>query len=262
MPLTFQTLISSSAGNCLLIRTDSTSLLIDFGFRSQRACQAVLDDHLADPSISIACLTTHTHGDHINYSALKVLERCSIPLYLHESCIAQLEYKHFKNYPFADLKIESFTAKPFTIGDLAIEPIEVPHHPAHLTHGYSITHEDKNILVAADFSKGKTLIPHLKTSDFIYIESNHDLDMLEEFPNFNSDHHMPNPATAELLAQTIPQRKSPPQGVMLGHLSTRRNTAELALEATKAAFEGGDHVVDFDLTAAPPFAPSPMITIA
>lgn len=256
MSMTFQTLISSSAGNCLLVRTESTSLLVDFGFRSQKACQKALDDNLADPSTNIFCLVTHTHGDHINYSALKVLERCSVPLFVHESCVGQLKYKHFKNYPFADIAIEPFDSQPFMIGDLAIEPIEVPHHPAHLTHGYCISHGDKKILVAADFSNGDCLRPYLLTADLIYIESNHDLDMLEEFPNFNSYHHMPNPDTAELLAETIKQRKTPPKAVILGHLSTRRNTAELALEATMFAFEKSDLAIDFTLSAAPPFVPS------
>ena len=110
MPLTFQTMISSSSGNCLLVRTEQTSLLVDFGFKSQRNCQALLDSHLADPSAHIACLTTHTHGDHINYSALKVLERCSIPLHLHASIVPQLKYKHYKNAPFTDLTLCPFAA--------------------------------------------------------------------------------------------------------------------------------------------------------
>ena len=261
MPLTFQTLISSSAGNCLIVRTDHTSLLVDFGFKSQRNCQAVLDNHLADPSTLIACLTTHTHGDHINYSALKVLERCEIPLHLHGSIIHQLKYKHYRNYPFADLTLQPFDSQTFTIGDLTIEPIEVPHCPAHLTHGYAVTHDNSKILIAADFSNGESLIPHLTDADLIYIESNHDLDLLDEFPNFNSYHHMPNPATADLLAQTIPQRISPPQAVMLGHLSTTRNNADLALEATIEAFNKNNHQIDFPLTTAPPFTPSKIITI-
>ncbi len=256
MALKFRTLISSSSGNCLLIQTENTNLLVDCGFRSQKACRYALTNYLEDVANVDAVIVTHNHGDHINYSALKVLEAAGVPLYAFEGSIDQLKFKHFNGYPFANLNIATFSDTPFTIGDLTIEPIEIPHHPGQTTFAFVIryTEEDRTykILTAADFSDGGQLVEHLNDADFIYIESNHDLEMLDMYPNFNSYHHMNNPDTAELLLKTLSKIKTPPKAVMLGHLSTQRNDPRIAIRETKRKFSQNGIKIDFQLTAAPP----------
>ena len=256
MALKFRTLLSSSSGNCLLIQTENTNLLIDCGFRSQKACRLALANHLQDPSNVDAVITTHNHGDHINYSALKVLEAADIPVYVFENSIDQLKFKHFNGYPFDDLNIIKFAKDIFEIGDLSIEPVEIPHHPGQTTFAFVIRYtenaRDYKILAAADFSDGAQLVEHLKDADFIYIESNHDLEMLNENPNFNSYHHMNNPDTADLLLKTLSKRKKAPKAVMLGHLSTQRNNPKIAIKETKKIFSKNGIKIDFQLTVAPP----------
>jgi len=265
MALKFRTLISSSSGNCLLIQTENTNILIDCGFKSQKACRLALTQHLEDPSNVDAVITTHNHGDHINYSALKVLEAEDVPEYVFQDSLEQLKFKHFNGYPFDGLNIIKFAKNIFEIGNLSIEPVEIPHHFDQFTFAFVIkyTEEGKEykIITAADFSDGEDLEEHLTDADFIYIESNHDLEMLEENPNFNSYHHMNNPDTADLLLKTLSKRKTPPKAVMLGHLSTQRNNPKIAIKETKKIFSKNGIKIDFQLTVAPPKKPSQQVHI-
>lgn len=266
MAIRFRTILSSSSGNCLLVQTETTNLLIDCGFRSQRTCKEALTEALGDPSDVSAVIVTHNHGDHISYSSLKVLDKSNIPVYVYEGCRDQLKHKHFKGYSFENLKLKTFTAEPFEINDLTVEPVEVPHHPDHKTFAFVIRYKgrekDYKILIAADFSDGAALVEHLKDADLIYIESNHDLGLLSIFPNFNSFFHMNNPATARLLLEALSGRNIPPQAVVLGHLSNQRNEPEKAIKEIRDTFENSGHEINFDLQTAPKFETSKEIEIS
>jgi phosphoribosyl 1,2-cyclic phosphodiesterase len=88
-------------------------------------------------------------------------------------------------------------------------------------------------------------------ADFIFVESNHDLELLEMYYNPNSQFHMPNPDTAELLVNVRKESRKAPQMVMLGHLSSQRNEPKIALQETQHAFRDAGIRMDFDLSAAP-----------
>lgn len=266
MSIKFRTILSSSSGNCLHIQTENTNLLIDCGFSSQKACKEALANSIGDLSTIDAVIVTHQHGDHISYSPLKVLSQNNVPVYVFEGSKEQMEYKHFKGHPFAAFNIRTFSRESFEINDLTIQPVEIPHHPGQLTFAFVILHKgpcrDYKILVAADFSDGTALIEHLEDADLIYIEANHCPDLLAIFPNFNSIYHMNNPATARLLAETVGKRKTPPQIVVLGHLSNQRNEPEKVIEEIEKAFKKCGHEINFAIEVAPKFNPSDEIKIA
>jgi L-ascorbate metabolism protein UlaG (beta-lactamase superfamily) len=266
MAITFKTILSSSSGNCILIQTEKTNLLVDCGFSSQKGCKEALTDALGEISNIDAVIVTHNHGDHINYSALKVLEKNNVPVYIFDGSADQLKYKHYKGYAFSYLDLRSFSAGSFEINDLTIEAVEIPHHPQLPTFAFVIRHKGPDgeckILVAADFTDGAALTEHLSDADLIYIEANHCLDLLRIFPNFNSIYHMNNPATARLLAETLGKRKTPPQAVVLGHLSNQRNEPEKAIDEIKRAFKNNGQEINFPIEIAPKFDPSKEIKIA
>jgi L-ascorbate metabolism protein UlaG (beta-lactamase superfamily) len=266
MAITFKTIQSSSSGNCILIQTEQTSLLVDCGFRSQKGCKEALADALGEISNIDAVIVTHNHGDHISYSSLKVLEKENVPVYVFDGSRDQLKRKHYKGYSFTALDLRSFSAGSFEINDLTIEAIEIPHQPDLPTFAFAISYKGQDathkILVAADFSDGAALTDHLADADLIYIEANHCLDLLRIFPNFNSIYHMNNPATAKLLAETLGKRKTPPQAVILGHLSNQRNEPEKAIDEIKKAFKQSGHKINFPIQVAPKFDPSKEIKIA
>jgi phosphoribosyl 1,2-cyclic phosphodiesterase len=198
-----------------------------------------------------AVLLTHLHGDHISYYPLRVLEDCGLPLCLHEDSVAVLKEKHYNDYGFKNLQLHPYKNKPFCIGDFKIKPFEVIHNPLYATFGFEICCQDKKIVIATDFCQWENLLEHFVDADFIFVESNHDLALLKQYYNPNSRYHLPNPQTSRLLAAAIAESKKPPQAVMLGHISSQRNTPRLAVRETTLAFERIGLPMNFDLSAAP-----------
>lgn len=251
MSIYFQSICSSSFGNCLALWSDTTKLLIDCGLCSMKRTRHALTTLFKDPAQIDSVLLTHTHSDHISYYPLKVLEEYGLRIRLHDDCMDQLREKHFNGYAFKHLNILPYTKKLFTVGDFAIKPFEVPHHPGYPTYGYKIRCQDKTIVIATDFLDWSNVFDYFVDADFIFVESNHDMDLLREYYNPNSQFHLPNPDTAQLLVNVRKASKSAPQMVMLGHLSSQRNKPAIALKETTQAFCKAGVKMDFALDAAP-----------
>ena len=250
MALYFQSVCSSSSGNCLALWSDTTKLLIDCGLSSMKRTRQALTTLFDDPTQIDSVLITHTHGDHISYYPLKVLEAYGLSIHLHDDSIDQLREKHFNGYGFKDLKIVPFK-REFVVGDFRIRPFEVAHNPWYPTYGYQILCQDKKIVIATDFLDWSGVFDHFVDADFIFVESNHDLALLRKYYNPNSRFHLPNPDTAELLVNLNRESRKVPQMVMLGHLSSQRNEPEIALRETRQAFETAGIQMAFELRAAP-----------
>ncbi len=250
MSLYFQSICSSSSGNCLALWSDTTRLLIDCGLSSMKRTRQVLTSIFSDPAQVDSVLLTHTHGDHIAYYPLRVLEEYGLNIRLHDACVDQLRDKHFNGYGFRNLKLCPYKGK-FTVGDFSIQPFEVDHNPHYPTYGYQIQYQDKKVVIVTDFMGWEDVVEHFFDADFIFVESNHDLDLLRKYYNPNSRFHMPNPETAALLVNIRRESRKTPQVVMLGHMSSQRNEAKIALKETYNAFRDAGVRMDFELKAAP-----------
>lgn len=215
--------------------------------RTRHALASVFND----PRTINSVLLTHMHGDHISYYPLKVLEQYGLDIHLHDDCVDQLKDKHFNGYGFKDLKLSPHKTRKFTVGDFCIKPFEVAHNPYYPTYGYQIHCQDKKMVFVTDFLDWEDVFEYFVDADFIFVESNHDLDLLQQYFNPNSRFHMPNPDTAKLLVNARKESKEAPQMVMLGHLSDQRNDAKIALKETKNAFREAGLTLDFQLQAAP-----------
>ena len=88
-------------------------------------------------------------------------------------------------------------------------------------------------------------------ADLIFIEANHDLELLRQYYNPNSHYHLPNPTAAKMLEEVCDRSTAPPANVILGHISPQRNTREIAIEEVTAHFNRSKKQMDFDLSAAP-----------
>lgn len=262
MPLTFQSLRSSSQGNCLLLRTGRTQVLIDCGLGSMKRTRELLGNHAGGLSDIDALVVSHVHSDHISYYPLRVFENEGIRVRIHENCLMQLKEKHFNGYGFHSLKLRPFTDRAFRVGDLTFEPFELPHHPFFPTYGFVVRYKQTKAVVAADFNDWEHLLGHFVDSDFIFVESNHDLELLQQYYNPNSRYHMPNPETGKLLCSVRRNSQKPPKAVMLGHLSLIRNEPQIALREIENSFAGEDMEMGFELLAAPGLTASEIVRIS
>lgn len=251
MPLYFQSLRSSSQGNCLLLRTDRTQVLIDCGLCSMKRTRELLGSYAGGLHDIDTLIISHMHSDHISYYPLRVFENEGIRVKVHESCLPQLKEKHFNGYGFNSLRLKPFTDRDFKVGDLTFCPFELPHNPLYPTYGFIVKYKNTKAVIAADFNDWTDLLGHFVDSDFIYVESNHDMELLRLFFNPNSRFHMPNPQTGKLLCSVRRNSKKAPKAVMLGHLSLIRNKPQIALRETESSFEDEQKELDFELLAAP-----------
>jgi phosphoribosyl 1,2-cyclic phosphodiesterase len=241
---------SSSAGNCVTLSSESSRLVIDCGLSSMKRTRHTLTALHSDVPID-AVLLTHIHSDHISGYPLRVIEEMGLPICLHDDTIPSLKDKHCCGRGVDKLRLLPHRSGSFDIGEFRIRPFEVVHNPWYPTFGYDIRWQDKKIVIATDFCRWDDLLGHFVDADFIFVESNHDLALLKKYYNPNSRYHLPNPGTAELLIAALGQSKKPPQTIMLGHLSSQRNTPQLALHETAQAFERADLPLTIRLLAAP-----------
>lgn len=242
MTLTFQSLCSGSSGNSLLLRTERTTLLIDAGFSSMRSGRSALNGFL--PRIDGAVIS-HLHSDHIQYASLRLLEESRIPIYLYEKDIRPLAGRHFRRSPFLDLKIRPFSESPFLVGDFAVQPFRLPHDGVRATFGFAVyairNGVQKKVVVATDFRDWRGLHGWFADSDFIYVEANHDPELLRINPNPRSHFHLSNEKCGRLLRQVFAESRTAPRSLMLGHLSAKRNRPDLARETVSGILAAGGH---------------------
>jgi phosphoribosyl 1,2-cyclic phosphodiesterase len=265
MPLHFKSLCSSSAGNCLLLWTANTKVVIDCGLGSMKSTREALSQQPCICTNIDAVLISHNHSDHISHYPLRIIEDFGLTIKIHEDSVEQLKSKHFKGRKFETLKLKPFDGRQFKVGDLLFEPIKMPHNPHFNTYGFIVRYKrGENWLkavIATDFNNGTDFVDHLADADLIFIESNHDLELLKKNPNPNSRYHMSNPKTSNLLYKSRKQSKRAPKTVILGHISSQRNDPEIALKQTVSEFKNNDTDIDFDLLTAPLYGPGEVVKI-
>ena len=215
-------LSSGSKGNTTYIETEQTKILIDAG----NTCKYILSklqDYNIDPSKIDAILITHTHVDHIKGLPV-LLKKINPCVYITEKMYPYMEY--LENYYI----IKENTIK---IKDMLIEVIKTSHDTEDSV-GYIVNNNDKSIVYITDTGYiNKKYFDTLKNRDLYIMESNHDIEMLNNssYPfatrqRILSDKgHLSNYDSAKYLANFIGNKT---KYVLLAHLSEENNTKELA----------------------------------
>jgi phosphoribosyl 1,2-cyclic phosphodiesterase len=259
MEIFFRTLRSSSAGNCLALWTADSSVLIDCGVKTLRDCRALVRQHEGAHGPLAGVLVSHSHGDHLSADAFRVLRDEGIPIYSHPDVVALLRRRHVV-VSWSGSPIQVFPADSFTLGDFHVTAVPLPHAPGVPTFGFVIHAGQgparRKLVVCTDFHDATNLLPHLAGADFVFVEANHDLELLRQHPNPNSRYHLSNEKTARLLRDAVRWGRCAPTMVVLGHLSAERNRERLAISEVERAFACEGMTVPFDLEAAPRFEPS------
>jgi phosphoribosyl 1,2-cyclic phosphodiesterase len=234
---------SGSKGNSLYIETPKTRLLIDAGFSFSELKSRLFSVGVRLQDIT-AVLVTHEHSDHI--AGLTGFCKSGVPVFAHTYTAGILKGR------FAGLDVVAVTEAPFDLFDLNIAPFRIPHDAvSHL--GYRLTHESTVISVATDVGHvTESLVAHLKESDCIVAEFNHDENMLLKgrYPEHLKRRiigrygHLSNTAAAELLSLAVTART---KRVLLAHLSEENNLPELAFDAAVKTLYRSGFVVGRDL---------------
>ena len=255
--LKFCSLFSSSSANSLLVSDETTKILIDCGSSLKRTSAALLGLNIDLCDID-GILVTHEHSDHTSGLAT-ISNKFDIPIYVNSLTLNEL--------PNCD-KLKNVVAinyGEFKVGSLHITSFKTPHDGISPS-GYTIKSGSSQLTVATDLGHiDRDILPFFDGSDFVFIESNHDLEMLKNGPyNYNlkrrifSDFgHLSNKSCSELVCHLAGKGI---KKFMLGHLSDSNNTPEIAYNETANALKFGSLSVDF-LSVAPKDELSEIVTI-
>jgi phosphoribosyl 1,2-cyclic phosphodiesterase len=265
MALSFRSYRSSSAGNCLAIWTGDSGLLIDCGIRTLRDCRALIRRHRDSHGPLAGAIVSHSHGDHLSRAGFRVLQELGVAVHSHQQVAPQL-LSRSDGGTGDGLAVLTFPGDRFTLGEFDISAVPLPHAPGVPNFGFVIraghgTHRRK-VVVCTDFRDAADIAPHLPGADFVFVEANHDLDLLRQHFNPNSRYHLNNGQTASLLCDAIRGGRFSPASVVLGHLSAERNRDHLALGEIRRAAAMQRVTVAFPIETAPRFEPSDIFTIA
>ncbi len=266
MPATlhFRSYGSNSAANCLALWTDQTCVLFDCGIGTLRDCRALLRRHQDRYGPVSALVVSHAHRDHLSGKALRVMSEEGIPIQCHRKVLPQLRARHGIGGG-APSPVQAFADAGMTVGEFRIIPVPLSHAPDTPTFGFvvraSLGTRRRTIVIATDFRDPSNLLPHLRGADFVFVEANHDLELLRRRFNYASQWHLSNAQTASLLVGAMAGTSRPPGNVVLGHLSDERNEDALALREVRRAFAGRGLKVEFELETAPKFEPSRLFRI-
>lgn len=235
MSMYFCPLYSGSSGNCLFVQYGTTRLLIDAG-KSGKAVADALTQIGADPRTLAGLLITHEHSDHILGAGI-LARKFGVPVYATSETWMAMEDK-IGTVP-AGLRREIFAESEFWLGDIGVAPFSIPHDAADPV-GYRLYGGKNSISTATDLGCfTENVYSHIRGSDLVLLESNHDPDMLKQNPHYNAAlkrrilgnlGHLSNEACGEALVRLI---RGGTRNVLLGHLSGENNTPELAMDVNR-----------------------------
>lgn len=247
---------SGSSGNCAVIRTEKTAVLLDAGLSKRETGRRLATRGLALESIQ-AIFLTHEHSDHAR-AALDLSDALGIPIY---ATPGTSEAVGFPGPLFADVRpVRDGRRLVLGNGDLEVLVTATPHDGAESVCYVFRDGDGRRVGVATDLGYlSPPVVEALADCEVLGIESNHDPDLVRcgPYPFFLkqrilSHHgHLSNDDAAAGLRRLVGART---RAVVILHVSRQNNTPALA-ERTFAETIGtiGAHV---RLGVAPPFAPT------
>ncbi len=228
----FLCLGSGSSGNAYLLRTDTTTLLIDAGL-SIKNIRKELSTRTFDVDAIDAVFVTHDHADHIKAVGNLAVDHQK-PIYATHAVHEGINRNYCVTHKLTEVH-RRYVKKGETVevGDFRITPFDVPHDSTDCV-GYTVEAHGVTFSLITDCG---TVTPSvaaaINAANYLVIEANHDEQMLAygHYPAYlkgriRGDHgHLSNKQCAEALAQNAtPALKQ----VWLCHLSQDNNHPELA----------------------------------
>lgn len=244
------TLFSNSKGNCILVTSDTTKVLVDAGVACCHIKTAMekLGENIEEVS---AILITHEHIDHIR-SAGSLSRKYDIPVYATPKV-----WKTYRGFGNIKEKNKAEYDYGMTIGDLTFDFFKT-YHDAVQPVGIVVSCGDKKLGICTDTG---IFTPQMEAmlygANALIFEANHDVEMLLDgsYPPKTKERilgrlgHLSNEDAAEALTRIVTDET---QYITLAHLSEENNTPNLAYETVLARLEAAGIAASLELQVAPP----------
>jgi phosphoribosyl 1,2-cyclic phosphodiesterase len=228
-------LASGSAGNCTLLETQRTRLLVDAGLGKKETLRRLALLDIAPGSID-GIVISHEHSDHIGGLAALIAQWRDVTVYLNETTHAQLlkilPERHAKRLQ----RVEFIQAgQRFAVGDIEVAPFLIPHDAVDPL-GFTFSAGGVKLGLVTDLGYLPELVKHhIRDCDALMLESNHDLEMLKVGPYpwhikqrvMSRTGHLSNETVSQFFAD-LEGFDAHPRYVVLAHLSENNNNPDVA----------------------------------
>jgi phosphoribosyl 1,2-cyclic phosphodiesterase len=217
-----------------LLETERTRLLVDAGLGKKETLR-----RLAKVGRSVdrldGIVISHEHTDHVG-SLAQVLGQWRTTVYVTEATHTEVLRVLPENLHKRLDRVEPIRAgRRFLVGDIEVSPFSIPHDAVDPL-AFTFRAHGTKLAVATDLGYLPELVKvHLRDSDCLMLESNHDLEMLKVGPYpwhvkqrvMSRTGHLSNHTVSEFLAdaEAFDGRA---RYVVLAHLSENNNNPDVA----------------------------------
>jgi len=257
----FCPLASGSSGNCVYVGSEETHLLVDAGLSGKRIEQALASIDVTNIS---GILLTHEHSDHVSGAGI-MSRRFNLPIYATPNTWRFFLRHGTIGKVAEELQKTIIPNEKQLIGDIEVLAFEIPHDASQPV-GYCLHNGGLKAAVATDMGYvTDTVRALLRDTNVMLIESNHDVEMLQNgrYPRqlkervMGSRGHLSNVAAGALLAEIANESC---RHIFLGHLSEENNRPMIALDTVSSILEANG-LCYRNVSVADRYEPSEMVVI-
>ena len=240
----FCTFASGSGGNAALLSTGDTHILIDMGISCRRTCQALEQVGLRAEDLS-AVLITHEHADHISGLATYI-KKYATPIITTSATARQLRYRLAGIDPL--LRCVEWQ-ESCEIGNVDVKVLPTSHDcGGSCAFRFETPDGTLGYITDTGYIPGETA-ETLLGADLLFLESNHDVEMLRSGPYpyplkqrvLGMQGHLSNDVAA---AFALDSAKAGTKTIILAHLSAENNTPQVALNTVGRWLEAAGYTGD------------------
>ncbi len=253
MTLEFCSFASSSSGNCYMVRSENTTLLLDVGVAGKHILAGLAEKGTDIENID-GILLTHEHIDHVKSLRMMSRKAVNAGVYASKGTLSQVCDK------ISDEVMQPVMAQQtFSIGDIEVRPFALSHDATEPL-SYSFCKDGRQITVVTDTGcMTMEAFDQLKEADLLVLEANHEVNILKvgAYPYsvkrriLGDEGHLSNETAGKCLCDVLRYRKE--QGreevpkVVLAHLSKENNTPGQAYLTIRNVLFEEDFYIDKDL---------------
>ncbi len=239
MELSFCSFASGSGGNCYLVKSRETAILVDAGISTKRIHNAIEEIGLIRSEIS-GVFVTHEHSDHIKGINILTKKNPDWKVFASKGTGECL-----RDRVFHENQLCCFDAgDTLLIGDMFIKSFSISHDATDPV-CYSIKSGESKLTILTDTGfVTKEAQQEMNESDIIVLEANHEINMLKAGPYpyslkrriLGEYGHLSNEVAGESLAEVM-KADSRFRKVFLAHLSKENNFPGLARQTVANILE-------------------------
>lgn len=226
-------LASGSDGNLTYVEGGGARILVDIGLSCKEAIERLKLLGVDGESID-AIILSHEHSDHIK-GANVFSKKFHVPIYAH----SEVWQSGLCDKITIDERDRKAFSGDFLLHELLICPVELPHDVK--CFGFAICEGEKKVSIITDVGHTNDAIFNVvKGSTLVYLEANHDINMLKNTPKYplsvkmrigGGKGHLSNDGCALFCERLV---RSGTKQIVLSHISKETNSPEIAYNFVSA----------------------------